>query len=482
MEQRSTAPQPAPASAPPHRHPRWLLTALLGAMCLGSVDIAIANVATPSIHANLHASGGQLEMVVSGYTLAYALLLITGARLGETHGHRHVFLLGLGLFTLASLACGLAPTAIALIVARIVQGGAAALMASQVLTGIQLNFEGVARTRALGLYAAVLAGSAVAGQILGGVLIGADLFGTAWRPAFLINVPLGTALMALAGRFLPADQASGSRRLDLGGVVTLSAALLLLVLPLVLGRDQGWPAWTWASLAASVPAFAFFAGVERRLAVHGGRPLINLELLVRSTITWGLTSLALGTSTYFALLFVLALYLQQGLGKSPTESGLALVPWVAAFGIAGPVLGRASARVKSWAAPVGSLIMGAGFAGIAASLLAGHGDGAGLLILLGVGGLGYGTSFSGILGHLTGVVPRRYAPDLSGVFNTTSRVGGVVGVAVFGTAYFAVTPAPGPQAAIHGFAIIVAALAAASAVAAGLAYLSTRRAAAVETL
>jgi MFS family permease len=160
------------------------LAALLGAMFLGNVDVAIANVAGPSIRSGLNASGGQLELIVSGYTLAYAVLLVTCARLGEARGYRRMFLLGLAGFTVASLACALAPTAIILVIARIAAGAAAALMAAQVLTGIQLGFGGRGRARALGLYSPVLSAGAVAGQSLGGLLISADIAGTTWRPAF----------------------------------------------------------------------------------------------------------------------------------------------------------------------------------------------------------------------------------------------------------------------------------------------------------
>src|SRR5579859_6560988 len=195
----------------------WGLAALLGAMFLGNVDVAIANVAGPSIRSGLHASGGQLELIVSGYTLAYAVLLVTCARLGEARGYRRVFLAGLAGFTAASLACALAPNAITLVVARITAGGTAALMAAQVLTGIQLGFTGRARARALGLYALVLLAGAVAGQSLGGLLISADVLGASWRPVFLVNVPAGLVLYWLAWRWLP----SGQRRpgpLDLRGV------------------------------------------------------------------------------------------------------------------------------------------------------------------------------------------------------------------------------------------------------------------------
>lgn len=455
--------------------PYWSLAALLGGICLGNVDVAIANIAAPSIGAGLHASGGVLELVVSGYTLAYAMLLATSARLGEMRGYRRMYLLGMGVFTLSSLACGLAPNAVLLVAARVVQGGAAALMIAQVLTGIQLTFDGAARRRALGLYAAVLAGSAVAGQILGGVLVSANLFGTTWRPVFLINVPLGVLLLAMARRTLPADPASRPRRLDPGGVVTLSAAILLLVLPLILGRDLGWPVWTWTSMAVSMAAFAGFAVLQRRVAARGGQPLVNVHLLARPAVAWALASQATATATYFAILFVLALYLQRGLGASPAYSGLALVSWVAAFGVAGPILGRLSSARQRLAPAMGAAVMAVAFAGIASSLLAGNTGGAALMTFLGLGGFGLGTNFSGTLNHLTGVVSTRFAPDISGLANTTSRIGGVIGVAVFGTAYLAMAPEPGPATAIAGFSVVALALSGAALAAAAMAYLATRR-------
>ena len=348
-------------------------------------------------------------------------------------------------------------------------------MISQVLTGIQLNFEGAARGRALGLYTVVLSGSAVIGQILGGVLISANIFGTTWRPIFLINVPIGALLLVMAGRFLPADQQKRPQQLDLGGVAALSTALLLLVVPLILGRDAGWAAWVWICLAASIPAFAVFIAVERRLTARGGYPLLNLSILARPAIAWGLGSLGTAMSAYFGILFVLALYLQQGLGRSPLYSGLALVSWVAAFGVADPVLGRLSERSRSVAAPIGSLILAVGFAGIGISLFAATINGALLMTLLGVGGLGLGIGFSGMVTHLTGTVTDRYAPDMSGLINTISRIGGVIGVAIFGTAYLGLVPDPGRSAAIHGFAIVAIALAITALIAAITAYLAIRR-------
>jgi MFS family permease len=452
--------------------PGWALAALLGALFLGNVDVAIANIAAPSIQDGLHASGGGLELIVSGYTLAYAALLVTGARLGESRGYRQMFLAGLAGFTVASLACGLAPSALTLIVARIAAGGAAALMTAQVLTGIQLGFDGRGRARALGLYSLVLSAGAVAGQSLGGLLVSADIGGTTWRPAFLINVPAGVVLFWLARRYLAAGRRQ-PQRMDLAGVTVLAAAMLLLVLPLVLGQDAGWPAWTWACLAGSVLAFAALRAVERKVSARGGQPLVDFRLLARPVIRWGLASQTVATGAYFAVLFTLALYLQQGLGKSAGYSGLALVSWVAAFGIPGPVLGRLPARARALAGPVGPVVLAAGFAAIGVSLYAGNTSGALLMTLLGVAGLGLGIGFTGVLSHLTSSVTSDEAAALSGLFNTTTRAGGVVGTAVFGAAYL--TLVPGHGSAVHGFAVVNLALAVSALAAAVLAGLSVRR-------
>jgi Major Facilitator Superfamily len=219
-----------------------------------------------------------------------------------------------------------------------------------------------------------------------------------------------------------ADQASaqsrtgrGGRRqawaggsLDLPGVAALSVAMLLLVLPLVLGQDAGWPTWTWLSLAASAIAFGVLWVIERKPAVADKRPLVDPRLLARPAIGWGLASQAVATGTYFAILFTLALYLQRGLGKkSAAYSGLALLSWVAAFGVPGPVLGKLGQRARALAAPAGAVLLAAGFAAIGVSLPRRDTNGVLLMTLLGVSGLGLGTGFTGMLGHLTSSVTAR---------------------------------------------------------------------------
>jgi predicted MFS family arabinose efflux permease len=396
-----------------------MLAVLLAPLFMYQADATIVNVANPSIHADLGTSGAELQLVVGGYLLASAMLLITGARLGQMRGYRRVFLLGLAGFGVASLACGLAPTPIVLVIARVAQGASGALLIPQVLSGIQLNFEGAAKTWALGLYSIALAGGAVAGQLFGGLLVSADLFGTQWRPVFLINVPIAAVVLIAASRLLPADRdLDRTQRVDLTGVVTLSGGLLLILLPLTLGREQGWPAWTWVCLATSVPVLAGFVRVERRLAADGGAPLLNLAVLRRPQIAYGLVSQALVISTYYALLFTLALYLQQGLGHSALFSGLTLVSWVAAFGLPGRLIGRVPDPLRPLVAPSGCLLLATAYTAISAGLFAAAQPEPLLVVLLGVGGFGLGTTFSAMLDHLTSAATPRYAADISGVFTT----------------------------------------------------------------
>jgi MFS family permease len=454
----------------------WLLGVLLAGPFMAQADATIANVATPSIHADLGASGAALELVIGGYLIAFAVLLITGARLGQTFGYRRIFLLGVGVFTLASLLCSLAPSPVLLVLARVLQGSGAALMFPQTLTGIQLNFTGDERKRAIGLYAIALSTGAVTGQILGGALISADIAGSQWRAIFLINIPVGAAIIAAAWWCLPADAQRTARHLDLPGVATLSASLLLVVLPLVLGRSEGWPAWVWICLGASVPAVALFLAIERRIAARGGSPLVNVQVLAQPPVCWALLTLLAATGTYYALLFTLAQYLQQGLGDSPLVSGLTLVPWVAAFGLAGQLVRRLPPRMTPLTPAAGCLLLAAAYAAISTMLFTGHHAQALLIVLLGFGGLGLGIQFSALIRHLTTVVPAGYAADISGVSTTALQIGGAIGVAAFGTLYLSLATHQGTGLATHAFAIITAAFAAIALLAAVTAHLATRQA------
>ena len=447
------------------------LGVILAGQFMANVDTAIINVATPSIGATLHASGAELQLTVSAYVLATAMLLITAARLGALYGYRRLFLTGLITFTVASLGCGIAPDVFTLIVARIVQGIGAALMVAQVISGIQRTLTGNARTRAIGAYTMTLSLSAVIGQVLGGVLITANVFGLAWRPLFLINVPIGALLLVLALRVMPRDEEHAGPRpaLDLIGVGLLGLTMLLLILPLTVGREMQWPWWTTASLVASVAGTAAFVLRQRRLGRAGRGPLLNLALFREPVVVPGLIAQLFARVTYFALLFVLALYVQTGLGQSALTSGLSLLSWVAAYGIAGPVYPRLPQRIASLCGPLGAVIMAAAFAGTTIATALQAGTGPLLVAFLGCGGFGFGMLQTALTSQLTAAVAKERAPDLSGVLASMTPLSAVIGIATFGSAYLALASPGGTGAATRAFAIVNVAFAVSAALAAMMA-------------
>src|SRR6266699_6483462 len=275
-----------------------LLALILTGQFMAILDASIVNVAIPTNRHDLGASGSDLQLIVAGYVIAYAVLLITGSRLGMRFGFRTAFLSGLALFTAASFACGIAPSSQALIVVRAIQGAGAALMVPQVFSLIQRNFTGPSRAQALSMWAATLALGGLVGQVLGGVLVTADLFGTGWRPVFLVNVPIGLVLLFASRRLLPVDQRTPARPLDLAGLLSLAAAVLLLVVPLVLGHEEGWPVWTFGSLALSVVAIVIFALIERSVERRGGAPLIAERVLRTPGMAPALVAIVLALAAY----------------------------------------------------------------------------------------------------------------------------------------------------------------------------------------
>ena len=309
------------------------LAILLAGTFMTALDVSIVNVAAPKMQAGLGLSGATLQLVISGYSVAFAALLVTGARLGDDHGHRRLFMIGLLGFTATSLLCGLAWSPGVLVVARILQGASGALMTPQVVTVIQLWYAAEARARALALYATVICAGAVVGQILGGALVSADIAGTSWRPVFLVNVPVGLALLVAGPRVLPHTRAERSRKLDPLGVALLTGFIVLVMVPLVSGHQAGWAWWTWACLAAAVPTGAALVLHLRREQRRGGDPLIDLGLLRRAPVALGLTSVAAQMVAYGGFLFALTLHLQGGLGESPLRSGLTFGPYAVGFAV-----------------------------------------------------------------------------------------------------------------------------------------------------
>jgi MFS family permease len=447
-----------------------LLVILLTGQAMASMDASILAIAAPSLRVDLHASDAQLQLIVSMYTIAFAMFVVTGARLGDVLGRRRAFLLGLSAFTLASLAGGLAPTPVSLIFARAFQGAAAALMTPQVLSIIQRQFEGQRRARALGAYSMILAVGVAAGQVLGGFLVGAHLLAAAWRPALLLNAPIGGLLLLVARRGLPKIAAGPPQRLDLAGAAVLSVALLSLVLPLTFGRDDGWPAWVWPCFATCAGALALFVVAERRVRARGDHPLFDLGLLRVPGVAPGVAAVVLVMSAYAGLLISLTLYLQGPLQFAPLHAGLVFAIYAAGFATASLMWTRASLTVRERLPLLGPIAMGAAL--LAVGFTAdGGGWPLGLIApLLYAGGVAHACSFSPLTDRMAAAVRPAQASDLSGLLLTASLIGQVLGVAAFVGVYLAAAP-HGPA---HAFALTTGAIAAALMVTTACAYQALR--------
>jgi len=434
---------------------RWgLLAVVLAGQFMSLLDNTITNVALPTIGRSLHASGAELQLVVAGYIISFATFLITGARLGDLAGRRRTFMAGTALFTISSLACGLAPGIGTLIAARFVQGAGAAAMVPQVLSVIQLRFSGAARTTALGAYGVVLSSGFAAGQVIGGILVTANLFGSAWRPVFLVNVPIGLVVLAFAATVMPAEEGRSTRRLDLPGLVVSSAALCLIILPLLLGHQENWPGWLLACLGAGCALMALFVFIERVVAARGGDPLLSLSVLRSPGLASGLASLSLIMAGYGGFLFVLAIHLQSGLGDSALRAGLTFVPLAVAFGLCSLFWRRLPARWHYLLPAAGCLVTAAGYAGLGLEARGGGAIGLAAQACLVVTGAFLALSFSPLVTLALVRVPREQAAAASGLLTTMVQLSQAVGIAVFGGVFLTlaarVTPhEPSPEISGH---------------------------------
>jgi EmrB/QacA subfamily drug resistance transporter len=403
------------------------------------LDFFVVNVALPSIQSDLHAGTSAIEWVVAGYGLSLAVLLVAAGRLGDLYGRRLMFGAGLALFVVASAACGLAPTTGLLVAARLVQGVGAALVSPNVLSIIGVSYPGPARVRAITIYGLVLGLGAACGQLIGGILVQINLLGLAWRTVFLVNVPVGIAALAFTRRQVAESRASGqARSLDIGGMALVTLGLTALVLPLVEGVTLHWPAWTWASLAASPLVLAAFAGYELRRARRGHEPLLDLRMLRQRALAGGLATQLAFWCGQASLFLVLALYLQEGRGLDALQSGLVLTIMAAAYLVASLRAPKLTIRFGRSVVAVGALTLAAGH-GVLLVTVADLGVGGNVgwlapgLILIGAGmGL--------CLTPLTTTVLAQASPEragaVSGALSTAQQVGNALGVAVTGVIFF----------------------------------------------
>ncbi|MGW6732994.1 MFS transporter [Streptomyces sp. NPDC055013] len=435
----------APAiAAPPSLGGLGLFTVLLGA-ALPLIDFFIVNVALPTIGHDLAASEAVLELVVAGYGLAYAVLLVLGGRLGDLFGRRRLFLGGMAAFGLTSLACGLAPSAWTLVAARVAQGAASAAMLPQVLATIQAATSGQRRAKAMGLYGATAGLSMVAGQILGGVLVAADIAGTGWRSVFLVNVPVVLVGLFLAARAMPETRSQRPEPLDGPGTVLLAVSLLALLAPLTEGRAAGWPLWTWLSLAAFPFVAGAFYAVERRADRAGRTPLVPPSLFALTSLRRGLVMIVPFSIGFSGFMFVIAVALQQGAGLGPVAAGVALVPMAVVFffvSLAGP---RLVARYGTRVVTAGAVIQGVGVALMALAAWRFWPEFGFVELLPGaaIAGAGQALQLPVIFRIVLSEVPAARAGVGSGVMITTQQSSLALGVATLGTLFLSLAATMG---------------------------------------
>jgi EmrB/QacA subfamily drug resistance transporter len=428
---------------------RWFVFAVvIAANVMDLMDATIVNVAGPSIRAALGGSASTLQWLPASYTLAFAVLLITGARLGDMFGRRRLFLIGSAGFTLMSAACSVAPSMEVLIVFRVLQGAFGALMIPQGFGMIKEVFDEKEITKVFGAFGPVMGLSVLAAPILAGALVEANLWGIGWRLVFLINVPIGIAALAGAIRVLPRTVAHPGIRLDIGGMALIGVALTAIIYPLIQGRTDGWPAWTFVSLAVGAVLLGVFVLWERRL--HGD-PLVEPGLLVNRTYTSGILVALAFFGAFGGLLLCVSLFAQLGEHFSPVHAGLTLmamvVGMIVGMGVGFALVGRLGRHLLH----MGILIVAAGTVVLALTVTGARSASTlelapGLFLI----GLGAGSSIGQLFDFILAGVRMNEVGSASGVLEAVQQLSSALGVAVLGTIFFS---ALGGHLPTHALAI-----------------------------
>lgn len=416
------------------------------------LDVSIVNVALPTISRQLHASGSLLQWIVAGYSLAFGLVLVPAGRLGDIVGHRILFVTGLGAFVAASALCGAAPTAAVLVAARIAQGAAGGILNPQISATIQRLFQGAERGRAFGYFASVVSVASAIGPLAGGALIAAFGVHAGWRAVFLVNVPIGLALIPLAVRLLPRHVRVPGRRpgMDLPGAGLLGLGIALILLPFIQG---GWGAWRWWLLPGAAAVLTAFLRRERRAA----DPVLDLRLLRNRSYTTGVSVITLYFAAFTPMFFIFTLTLQLGQHYSALQAGVAITPFAAGAALSGAFAGSLAARYGRDLVAVGLALMLVGFLGsaLAVSLVPHHGTAWATLAPVFVAGIGGGTTLAPNQSLTLAAVPVQEAGAAGGLYQTGQRIGASIGVATAGSAFFATLRSGGSFAGAYRSGIIV---------------------------
>jgi EmrB/QacA subfamily drug resistance transporter len=402
------------------------------------LDGTVVNVAAPTIHRTLGTSSTALQWIIGGYPLALAVGLLVGGRLGDIFGRRMMFLIGVTGFTAASTICGLAPSTGVLIAARLCQGFAGAMMIPQGLGLMREVFPPSDLKKAFGVFGPVMGSAALIGPIVGGGLISLHLFHDAWRPVFLINLPVGVAATVAAARLLPRVTKRHASELDMPGAVLATVASAALIYPLIQGRELGWPTWCFAMMGASVVLFALFGVHLVRRKRHGRDPLIEPTIFRRRGYTAGGLVLMLYFGGMIGSMLGLTLFMQIGEGFSALHAGLTVIPFSLGTALTAPVsasmMQKLGGRILIQAGALLSLVGYVSLALIVASVdhLSSWGLAAPFLVI----GLGMGLFIVPVFDTIVGAVTDAELGSASGTLNALQQLGSAIGVAGLGTVFF----------------------------------------------
>jgi EmrB/QacA subfamily drug resistance transporter len=436
----------------------WIgFAVVLAAMIMNLLDSTIVNVAAPSIQRDLGMSSSALVWIAAAYTLAIAVGLMAGGRLGDMFGRKRMLMIGLTGFVVASAACALAWSPGSLIAARVAQGLSAAMLTPQAFGLIRDLFPPAQMTKAFAALGPVIGLSTVAGPIVAGLLLKANLFGSDWRALFLINLPLGVFALIVGGRVLPARPAEHGRvRLDFVGTLLLAGAAFLLVFPLVDGRTLGWPPWIFGVLAAAVPLLGLFAAQQRYRVRSGRTPLVEFSVLRKRSYLSGVVFVLVFFSSIVGFSLTMGLFLQIGLGFTPIHASLLLAAMAAGAFIGSGVGAWAATAVGRPILHIGLAIMAAGTLVLYLSLHAVR-ETVGTFTLipgLAVFGIGMGMIFVPLFSIIMGEIADREVGSASGLLESSQQLGASLGVAILATLFFSTLAAGGgaqhPAMAVPG--------------------------------
>lgn len=427
-------------SAAPRRS--WLaLAVVLGGMFMALIDATIVNVALPSIRTSLGASESTLSWIISGYALTFGLALIPAGRLGDRYGHKWVFIIGLVLFTLASAYCGFAQNDFDIVVGRLLQGLAGGIYVPAVGSFIQLLFQGRERGKAFAIMGSVIGISSALGVISGGLIIQAFGAAEGWRWVFFVNLPIGLIVSIFAIRLLPGGDAHADKtnRMDWLGVVLLSAALTAILLPLIQGQQDGWPAWTWWTMAAGLLGVVIFAAWQVLFTKRGGSALVPPKLFSHVSFSLGSVLALIYFAGFTSIFFTLSIFWQAGLGHTALESGFLTLPFAIGTAVVSSQSSKWAAKIGRTVLVIGAALMVVGLGGIwwlmNSVAIADLNNWMFLPFLL-IAGAGNGCFLAPNVQFIVATVENAEAGAASGVVQTMQRMGTAIGVAVVGSIIF----------------------------------------------